>query len=107
MNAVGGSAASGMKRTVEDERPHAQAGRAIPLLLASSNPGKLREYSAMAASDLAMDLALLQGFDQLPQFDESAPTFAENAAGKARHYSQFARQPIFADDSGLVVPALG
>ena len=32
---------------------------------------------------------------------------AENAAGKARHYSQFVQQPVFADDSGLVVPALG
>lgn len=107
MNVVGGSAASGMERTVENEGSRAQPGHAIPLLLASSNPGKLREYSAMAASDLAMDLALLPGFDQLPQFDESAPTFGENAAGKARHYSQFAQQPVFADDSGLVVPALG
>ncbi len=108
-NVVEGGTASRMARANETESPHAQPGRAIPLLLASSNPGKLREYTAMAASgaDLVAELDLLPGFDQLPKFEESAPTFAENAAGKARHYSQFAQQPIFADDSGLVVPALG
>jgi XTP/dITP diphosphohydrolase len=106
---VEGSAAS-MERTDDREHPHAQAGRVRPLLLASSNPGKLREYRALAASGPAsfgVDLDLLPGFDQLTQFEESAPTFAENAAGKARYYSQFAQQPVFADDSGLVVPALG
>ncbi|MGA2421520.1 MAG: non-canonical purine NTP pyrophosphatase, partial [Candidatus Acidiferrum sp.] len=36
----------------------------------------------------------------------SAPSFGENAAGKALHYSQFTTSPILADDSGLVVPAL-
>ncbi len=40
-------------------------------------------------------------------FDESAPTFAENAAGKALHYSHFSETPVIADDSGLVVGALG
>jgi XTP/dITP diphosphohydrolase len=110
MNVVEGSAAARMDRADDRENPHAQLGRVIPLLLASGSPGKLREYRALAASGpvgLAMDLDLLPRFDQLPKFDESAPTFAENAAGKARHYSQFAEQPVFADDSGLVVPALG
>jgi XTP/dITP diphosphohydrolase len=99
-----------MDRADDRDNPHSQPGRVIPLLLASANPGKLREYRALAATGpagLAMDLDLLPGFDQLAKFDESAPTFAENAAGKARHYSQFTEQPIVADDSGLVVPALG
>jgi len=43
----------------------------------------------------------------LPAFEEDAPTFAENAAGKALHYSRFCDGLVFADDSGLVVPALG
>jgi XTP/dITP diphosphohydrolase len=43
----------------------------------------------------------------LPGFEEDAPTFAENAAGKALHYSRFCDGLVFADDSGLVVPALG
>ncbi len=40
-------------------------------------------------------------------FEESFATFAENAAGKALHYSRQANGLVFADDSGLVVPALG
>lgn len=102
--------AARVERSDDRESPRAQTGLVTPLLLASSNPGKLREYRALAASGpagFAMDLDLLPGFDQLTQFEESAPTFAENAAGKARYYSQFAQQPVFADDSGLVVPALG
>jgi XTP/dITP diphosphohydrolase len=76
----------------------------VKLLVASSNPGKLREYQALAAG--RTELALFPGFDSLPPFDESAPTFAENAAGKALHYSRHAELPVIADDSGLVVPAL-
>ncbi len=74
--------------------------------MASSNPGKLREYRILASGQ-PIDLDLLPGFAQIPQFDESAPTFAENAAGKALHYSQFTELPVIADDSGLVAPALG
>lgn len=52
-------------------------------------------------------LELLPNFSGLPTFDESAPTFAENAAGKALHYSRYTPEIVLADDSGLVVPALG
>jgi XTP/dITP diphosphohydrolase len=79
------------------------------LLLASTNPGKLREYQALAADSSGapiVALALLPGVESFPKFDESAPTFAENAAAKALHYSRFAELPVMADDSGLVVPAL-
>jgi XTP/dITP diphosphohydrolase len=79
------------------------------LFLASSNPGKLAEYRALAtasSTSLVVDLALLPGFDALPAFEENAPTFAENAAGKALHYSRLSDGLVFADDSGLVVPAL-
>jgi XTP/dITP diphosphohydrolase len=78
----------------------------VKLLIASSNAGKLREYEALAAGH-AVELALLPNFSELPNFEESAPTFAENAAGKALHYSRFAELAVLADDSGLVVPALG
>jgi len=80
------------------------------LFLASSNPGKLAEYRELAASSaspLVVELALLPGFEALPAFEENAPTFAENAAGKALHYSRHCDGLIFADDSGLVVPSLG
>ena len=86
----------------------------VRLFLASSNPGKLAEYCALVrAAELALPqpaaivLELLPGFESLPAFEENAPTFAENAAGKALHYSRFCDGLVFADDSGLVVPALG
>jgi XTP/dITP diphosphohydrolase len=77
----------------------------MELLLASSNPGKLREYRALGGAS-SIEIQLIPNFGELPPFDESAPTFAENAAGKAQHYSRFAEGIVLADDSGLVVPAL-
>jgi XTP/dITP diphosphohydrolase len=80
------------------------------LFLASSNPGKLAEYRALArtkAPSSQVDVELIPGFDSLPSFEENASTFAENAVGKALHYSRLSEGMVFADDSGLVVPALG
>ncbi len=54
-----------------------------------------------------IEIALLPNFDAIPPFEEGSPTFAENAAGKALHYSRFSPELVIADDSGLVVPALG
>ncbi len=78
----------------------------VRLCLASSNTGKLHEYQELAAGH-PVELASLPEFEKLPRFEEAAPTFAENAAGKALHYSRLARELVVADDSGLVVPALG
>ncbi len=78
----------------------------MQVFLASSNPGKLREYRVLAG-DSPIELALLPNFHEIPPFDETAPTFAENSAGKALYYSRFAPGTVLADDSGLVVPALG
>jgi XTP/dITP diphosphohydrolase len=78
------------------------------LYLASSNPDKLKEFLAIvnvAASGLALEL--LPGFSELPSFPEDAPTFAENAVGKTLHASALTERAVCADDSGLVVPALG
>jgi XTP/dITP diphosphohydrolase len=86
----------------------------VRLFLASSNPGKLAEYYALARAaeaessrESAIALELLPSFESLPAYEENASTFAENAAGKALHYSRLCEGLIFADDSGLVVPALG
>ena len=82
----------------------------VELYLASSNPGKLAEFRALAAASappVPVELALLPDLESLPAFEESAPTFAENAAGKALHYSRLQEGLVFADDSGLAVPALG
>jgi XTP/dITP diphosphohydrolase len=76
------------------------------IFLASSNAGKLREFRALAQGG-AVSLDLLPGFQAIPPFDESAPTFAENAAGKALHCSRGRNEFVMADDSGLVVAGLG
>jgi XTP/dITP diphosphohydrolase len=85
-------------------------GSIIRLFLASSNLSKLKEFRALAAptpGTVLLDLQLLPNFSGLPAFEESSPTFSENAAGKVLYYSQFSSLPVIADDSGLVVDALG
>jgi XTP/dITP diphosphohydrolase len=81
----------------------------VKLFLASSNPGKLREFRALVVDvpTALAEIELMPGFDSLPPFEENAPTFAENAAGKALHYSRLGDGLVFADDSGLAVPAIG
>ena len=83
-------------------------GTAKKLYLASGNPGKLWEFRALAAAAHAsLELDLLPHYTALPEFPETAETFAENAAGKALYYSRACSHMVFSDDSGLVVPALG
>ncbi len=73
------------------------------LYLASGNAGKLKEFRVLAeACGRNWQLELLPDFSKLPEFEESAPTFAENAAGKAFYYSRHVDGIVFADDSGLV-----
>ena len=75
------------------------------LVVASHNPGKVREIG---------DLLRPFGFDAvsagelgLSEPEETGTTFAANAALKARAAALAADMPALADDSGLVVPALG
>lgn len=75
------------------------------LVLASSNAGKLREFNSLLADF---------GFEVVPQADlgvndaeETGLSFVENALIKARHASQVTGLAALADDSGLVVDALG
>lgn len=75
----------------------------MKLYLASSNPGKLRDFGGMAP----LDVELLPGFAALEPVVEDGATFAENAAKKATNYSRQARALVLADDSGLEVAALG
>jgi XTP/dITP diphosphohydrolase len=71
----------------------------------SSNPGKLREF-ALAAGE-GMEILPLPGIEGLAVAEESGKTFEENAVLKAVYYSRFTHEPVFADDSGLEVEALG
>jgi XTP/dITP diphosphohydrolase len=76
-----------------------------PLYLASSNPGKLREFRA-AASARGIHVKPVPGIESLPACIEDGRTFEENARKKALHYSAYVSGPVFADDSGICVDAL-
>jgi XTP/dITP diphosphohydrolase len=77
-----------------------------PLYLASFNPGKLREFRA-AASTRGIGVEPVPGIEGLPACIEDGRTFEENARKKALHYSAYVSGPVFADDSGISVDALG
>jgi XTP/dITP diphosphohydrolase len=77
----------------------------VKLVLASSNPGKLREIGALLAP-LSIDV-VSQASLGIADAEEPYDTFLENALAKARHASRAARLPALADDSGLSVDALG
>jgi XTP/dITP diphosphohydrolase len=77
----------------------------VKLVLASSNPGKVRELSALLAP-LAIEL-IPQSALRIEDADEPHATFLENALAKAHHASRAASMPALADDSGLCVDALG
>lgn len=75
------------------------------LVLASGNPGKLREFAALLAQ---FDFDVLpQSVFNVPEADEPHCTFVENALAKARHASQLTNLPALADDSGICISALG
>jgi XTP/dITP diphosphohydrolase len=78
----------------------------VTLYCASGNPGKLREFR-LAGQLLGIDIEPLPGLKSIIAPEEDGRTFEENARLKAVYYSQFAEGPLFADDSGLAVDALG
>ncbi len=75
------------------------------LVLASNNPGKLREIAALLAP-LAVEVIPQSRLD-IAEAEEPHDTFLQNALAKARHASRASRLPALADDSGLCVDALG
>jgi XTP/dITP diphosphohydrolase len=75
------------------------------LVLASSNPGKLREFESLLAP-LGIEI-VSQASLRLAEVEEPHGTFVENALAKARHASRRSGLPALADDSGICVNALG
>jgi len=73
------------------------------LIVATRNPGKLRELRAILA-ELPLEL---RGAEGMPEVDETGATFAENAELKARAAAEWSGEWALADDSGLEVDALG
>ena len=75
------------------------------LLIATRNPGKLREVAAILQG-LSVQLATLEAYPHVPDAIEDADTFEGNARKKALHYARWTNQWSLADDSGLEVDAL-
>lgn len=75
------------------------------LVLASNNPGKLREMRALLAP-LGHEV-IAQAALGIAEAEEPHDSFLENALAKARHASRASGLPALADDSGLCVDALG
>ncbi|HSM97578.1 MAG TPA: RdgB/HAM1 family non-canonical purine NTP pyrophosphatase [Gallionella sp.] len=75
------------------------------LVIASSNPGKLREFQFLL-QPLGIEV-LTQAQLGIAEAEEPHVTFIENALAKARHVSRLSGLPALADDSGICVSALG
>lgn len=76
------------------------------MLIATTNPGKLREIRQVLGV-LPIALQSLADFPSVPEPEETGLTFAENARLKAEYYATACGLPTVADDSGLVIDALG
>ena len=78
------------------------------LLVATTNPGKVREIAAALRESGVnhVDLATLRDFPDIPPVLEDQPTFEGNAMKKAAHFAHYTGLPAVADDSGLCVDAL-
>jgi XTP/dITP diphosphohydrolase len=78
----------------------------VRLLIATQNEGKIRELEAILAP-LGVALTTPADFLDVPEAIEDGETFEENALKKAHHWFTATGLPTLADDSGLVVDALG
>ena len=74
------------------------------IVLASNNPGKVREFDQLLAA--ARIHVVPQGDYGVPEVEETGLTFVENAILKARNAARHSGLPALADDSGLEVDAL-
>lgn len=76
------------------------------LVIATGNEGKYREFSRML-KDRFNRIYFLGDFENIPEIEESGNSFSENAFIKACTVAEITGKPALADDSGLVVDALG
>jgi len=75
------------------------------ILIATTNPGKFAEISAMLGADVQW--ASLKDFPDITEIKEDGATFAENARKKALGYAKQTGLWTLADDSGLMIDAIG
>ncbi len=84
----------------------AAAGARMPLLIATTNPGKIEEIRQVL-DGMAIQILTLADFPAIAEPEETGLTFAANAREKARAYWRAAGVPTVAEDSGLAIDALG
>ena len=75
------------------------------MLIATTNPGKVREIRRVLAA-LSLELKTLADLPPFPEPEETGSTFAENALLKAKYYAQSSGLDTVAEDSGLVIDAI-
>ncbi len=78
----------------------------IPIVLATKNKGKTEELKKLLAG-FPVEIKSLSDFGKIPAVQEDGETFEENAVKKARFTAKILGLPALADDSGLMVEALG
>jgi XTP/dITP diphosphohydrolase len=81
----------------------------LKIYCATTNPGKLREFRLAVErfGEGRLEIESVPGLAGIPACEETGATFEENAVQKAVYYSRHAQGPLFVDDSGLEVNALG
>jgi XTP/dITP diphosphohydrolase len=84
--------------------PRSEAGARV-LVLATRNPGKVRELAAMLR-DLPLVVRTLDDFPHVPPLHEPGETFEDNAVAKAALVAHLTGELALADDSGLEIDAL-
>jgi XTP/dITP diphosphohydrolase len=97
---------SGHDRTEPKPAPGGGASGRPRLVLATRNPGKVREIASIYAG-LGAEIAGLEAWPALGPLSEPGHTYAENAAGKAVTVARATGYPALADDSGVEIDALG
>jgi len=75
------------------------------LVVATTNPGKIREIVAILAG-VPIEIRTLSEWPGITEPEETGATFADNARLKALYYSETLRLPCVADDSGIEIAAL-
>ncbi len=78
----------------------------IPLVIATGNPGKVVEINDLLTG-FPIQIKSLTDFGPIPEVEEDGETFEENAYKKASFTAKILGIPALADDSGLMVDALG
>ncbi|MEZ5318704.1 MAG: non-canonical purine NTP pyrophosphatase [Vicinamibacterales bacterium] len=87
-------------------RPEADGALAGTVLLATTNPGKVREIR-LILHDVPVRLLTLADLPPIEEPEETGATFEENALLKARYYAAWSGLTTVAEDSGLAIDALG